>query len=75
MDSNQQDMATILMQRRWKVISYVIRKDNASHTKTALHWTPEGKGKQGRPKIAWRRTVEGKLKELCPIVFATEGQK
>ena len=57
-------MATILLKRRWKWIGHVIRKDNASHTKTALHWTPEGKRKRGRPKITWRRTVEGELKSL-----------
>ena len=52
-DCNQQERATILMKRRWKLIGHVIRKDNASHTKTTLHWTPEGKRKQRRPKITW----------------------
>ena len=32
--------------------------------KTALHWTPEGKRKRGRPKITWRRTVEKEIKEM-----------
>ena len=43
-------MGTILMKKRWKWIGHVIRKDNTFHTGTALHWTPEVKGKQG-----WRK--------------------
>ena len=63
-ECNQQDMASMLMKRRWKWIGHVIRKDSTSHTKTALHWTPEGKRKRGRPKITWRRTVEKEMKCL-----------
>ena len=59
---NQLDMATILT-RRWKWLGHVIRKDSRSHTKTALHWTPDGKRKRGRPKTTWRRTVEAELKK------------
>ena len=44
--------------------NHVIRKDSRSHTKTALHWTPDGKRKRGRPKTTWRRTVEAELKEM-----------
>ena len=55
-------MATILISRRWKWIGHVIRRDQNSITKTALHWTPEGKRKHGRPKNTWRRPlVEGEL--------------
>jgi len=43
-------MATILINRRWKWIGHVIRRDQNSITKTALHWAPEGKRKRGRPK-------------------------
>ena len=56
-------MATILMRRRWRWIGHVTRQD-ASITKTAMHWTPEGKRKRGRPKITWRRTVEKEIKEM-----------
>ena len=34
------------------------------NTRTALHWTPEGKRKRGRPKNTWRGTVQGELKTL-----------
>ena len=37
---------------------------NESITKTALHWTPEGRRKRGRPKNTWRRTVETELRGL-----------
>ena len=56
-------MATILINRRWKWIGHVIRRYQNSITKTALHWTAEGKRKRGRPKNTWRRPlVEGELK-------------
>ena len=55
-------MATILLRRRWKWIGHVIRKE--SNSITALHWTPEGKCKRGRPKNTWRRTVEGEMKNM-----------
>ena len=56
-------MATILMRRRWRWIGHVARQE-ASIAKTAMHWTPEGKRKRGRPKITWRRTVEKEIKEM-----------
>ena len=57
-------MATLLIRMRWKWIGHVIRRDQNSITRTALHWTPEGKRKRGRPKNPWRRTVEGELKSM-----------
>ena len=39
-------------------------RQEASIAKTAMHWTPEGKRKRGRPKITWRRTVEKEIKEM-----------
>ena len=58
-----ESMATILMRRRWRWIGHVTRQE-ASIAKTAMHWTPEGKRKRGRPKITWRRTVEKEIKEM-----------
>ena len=45
--SNQEIVSTILLRRRWKLIGHVIRRDEDSIIKTALHWTPEGKRKRG----------------------------
>ena len=57
-------MGTIIIQRRWRWIGHVIRKDNESITKTALYWTPQGRRKRGRPKNTWRCTVETELRGL-----------
>ena len=56
-------MATILKRRRWRWIGHLTRQE-ASIAKTALHWTPEGRRKRGRPKITWRRSVEKEIKEM-----------
>ena len=56
----QEDMETIITRKRWRWIGHVLREDANSITKVAIHWTPEGKQKRGRPKTTWRRTVEAK---------------
>jgi hypothetical protein len=55
----QESMATILLRRRWLWIGHAIGKERNSITRTALHWTPEGKHKCGRPKNTCRCAVEG----------------
>ena len=45
-------------------IGHVLCKDVNSITKVAIHWTPEGKRKRGRPKTTWRRTVETEMKNV-----------
>ena len=52
---------------RWKWIGHVIRRDQNSITRTALHWTPEAKRKRRRPKNTWRRTVDGELLSMNNI--------
>ena len=37
---------------------------NERTTKVALRWTPIGRGKRGRPKTAWRRTLLKELEEM-----------
>ena len=61
---NQDSMGTIIMRRRWKWIGHVMRREEDNITRTALHWTPEGRRRRERPKITWRRTVEAELKTL-----------
>ena len=61
---NQESMDTIIMRRRWRWIGHVSRREQGNIARTALHWTPEGKRKRGRPKNTWRRTVEAELKTL-----------
>ena len=57
----QQDMGTIIARRRWQWIGHTLRKEQQSITRTALHWTPDGKRKRGRPRTTWRRTVEAEM--------------
>lgn len=57
-------MGTIIMQRSWRWIGHGIRKENESITKTALHWTHEGRRTRGRPKNTCRHTVETESKGL-----------
>ena len=61
---NQDSMGTIIMRRRWRWIGHVMRRAPDNVSRTALHWTPEGKRRRGRPKNTWHRTVEGELKTL-----------
>ena len=60
----QESMEDILMRRRWRWIGHILRKEADDITKTALHWTPEGRRKRGRPKNTWRRTVDSELTNL-----------
>ena len=62
--TNLESRATIITRRRWRWIGHIMRKEQDDITKTALHWTPEGKRKRGRPKETWRRTVEKELKAM-----------
>ena len=61
---NQEDMGTIILRRRWRWIGHVLRRKPDSIVRTALHWTPFGKRKRGRPRETWRRTVEMEMKEM-----------
>ena len=60
----QEDMGTIITRRRWRWIGHVLRKDSQSIPRTALHWTPCGRRKRGRPRTTWRRTVENEIKDM-----------
>ena len=47
-----------IKRRRWKLIGHVLRKSASDNSKIALHWTPEGRCRRGRPRETWRRTVK-----------------
>ena len=42
---NHDSMGTIIMQRQWRWIGHVMRRERGNISRTALHWTPEGKRK------------------------------
>ena len=54
----------IIMRRQWRWIGHFMRREQDNITRTALHWTPEGKRKRGRARNTWRRTVEAELKTM-----------
>ena len=60
----QEDMGIVITRRRWRWIGHALRRDPQSITRTALHWTPDGKRKRGRPRTTWRRTVESEMKAM-----------
>ena len=45
-----------------RMTGHVLRKDDTSITRIAVHWTPEGKRKRWCPKTTWRQTVELEMK-------------
>jgi hypothetical protein len=61
--TNTKDMETLLFQQKWRMLGHGLRKPSEDMIKVALRWTSEGKGKRGRPKTTWRRTIENEIKE------------
>jgi hypothetical protein len=61
--TNTKDIEILLIQKRSRWLGHVLRKPSEDMTKVALRWTPEGKGKRGRPITTWRRTIENEIKE------------
>ena len=53
-----------IRRRRWCWIGYVLRMNNEQNPRIALTWAPEGKRTRERPKVTWRRTVEGERQKM-----------
>ena len=47
-----------LKRRRWNWLGHVLRMKKTRHPHRALHWTPMGKRKRGRPRGTYTRTIE-----------------
>jgi len=47
---------------RW--LGHVMRMAPSRIPKVALHWTPPGKRKRGRPRTTWRRTITSELEKM-----------
>ena len=60
---NIDHMPDIILKRRWRWIGHLLRREEGCVSKIALHWTPEGKRRRGRPRTTWRRTVEAELRD------------
>uniref|UniRef100_A0A8D9ACT3 Craniofacial development protein 2 n=2 Tax=Cacopsylla melanoneura TaxID=428564 RepID=A0A8D9ACT3_9HEMI len=59
---NQSPVDVTIKQRKYGWIGHVLRRQN-NIAKEALVWNPQGKRKQGRPRITWKRTVEQEIAE------------
>jgi hypothetical protein len=48
--------------RKWNWVGHTLRKEVGAIEKTALEWNSQGYGRRGRPKRAWRRTIEDEIR-------------
>ena len=55
--TKQNEISTTVKRRKWSWIGHTLRKYPTKTTKQALDYNPQGKGRQGRPKINWRRST------------------
>ena len=55
--TKQEEISTTIKRRKWSWIGHTLRKDLTNTTKQALDYNPQGKRRQGRPKINWRRST------------------
>ena len=61
--ANQKPIDEEIRRRRWKWLGHTLRKDHGNITRQSLTWNPTGKRGRGRPKMTWRRTVEGEMRQ------------
>ena len=55
--TKQEEISSTIKRRKWSWIGHILRKDPTNTTKQALDYNPQGKRRQGRPKINWRRST------------------
>jgi len=54
-------MATQICRKKWRWIGHTLEKTQDCVTRQALFWNPQGRRKQGRPKLAWKPSVDQEL--------------
>ena len=54
----QQSVIERLRISRWRWYGHILRMQQGRIPKEALHWSPEGSRRVGRPKDTWIRTIE-----------------
>ena len=57
-------ISELMKRRRWRWIGHVLRMNNQQNPRIALTWAPERKKSRLRPKVTWRRTVEGERQKM-----------
>ncbi|KAI0220535.1 hypothetical protein LSAT2_027968 [Lamellibrachia satsuma] len=62
--TKQEDISTTIKRRKWSWIGHTLRKDPTNTTKQALDYNPQGKRRQGRPKINWIRSTLRDLEKV-----------
>lgn len=60
--TNQSSVSHDVKRRKWGWIGHILRKPPDNITRRVLEWSPQGKRRVGRPKQAWRRSVESEAK-------------
>ena len=50
--------------RSWSMIGHILKQDRNNDCNIAISRAQEGKNKRGRPKTAWRRTVDKERIEI-----------
>lgn len=56
--TNQREVKHTIMERKWKWMGHILRRNQTNITRQALQWNPQGRRRAGRPKTTWRRIVE-----------------
>lgn len=53
--TNQREERYVIMERKWKSVGHILRREQANITRQALEWNSQGKRSVGRPKITNHR--------------------
>lgn len=56
--TGQREVRYEILERKWKWIGHILRRDQTNIARQALDWNPQGRRRVGRPKATWRRTIE-----------------
>ena len=70
--TKQEEISTTIKRRKWSWIGHTLKKVPTNTTKQALSHNPQGKRRQGRPNINWRRST---LQDLDKVRVAWQEAK
>jgi len=60
--TQQKPIENQITRRKWNWIGHTLRKEVGPIEKTTLDWNPHRYKRRGRPKRAWRRTIEYEIR-------------
>jgi hypothetical protein len=66
--TNQTDINLEVRRRKFSCLGHTLRKRTDSVPRNASEWNVQGKGRRGRPKNNWRRTVEKEYGKSCKLM-------